>query len=162
VVAALGFTAAAFGAGALGMLAMRGKGNPRRSWFRRLRKPSFQPPTAVFAPIWTVLYGMMAYSGYRIWRQRDSEARANALGLWTAQLVLNAAWTPLFFGARRPILALADVLALDTAAAAYTTAAAKLDKPAAALTVPYLGWLGFATAINATIVTKNPSALLHS
>jgi benzodiazapine receptor len=159
--AALGFVAATAGVAALGTLVMRGRGNPKRVWFRALRKPSYQPPDYVFGPVWTVLYATIAYAGYRIWRAPDSKQRSVALGLWTAQLILNGAWTPLFFGARKPLIALGDMIALDAAAIAFTATATAVDKPAAALIAPYLGWLGFATALNAKIVAKNPSALIR-
>ncbi len=155
VLAGLGAAAAAFGAGALGTLAMRGKGSPDGLWFRRLRKPSFQPPNWLFGPVWTILYATIAYSGWRIWKAPKSRERTSALSLWGAQLVLNAAWTPLFFGARKPALALADLVALDAAAAAYAATARKVDRQAAVVVTPYLGWLGFATALNTVIAVKN-------
>jgi tryptophan-rich sensory protein len=153
--AALGFAALSYGAAALGTLTMRGRGRPNRLWFRSRRKPSFQPPSSVFAPVWTVLYGTIAYSGWRIWRAKKSPERTRALQLWGTQLALNAAWTPLFFGARKPAIALADIGALDVAAGAYAVAAAKVDKQAALVVAPYLAWLGFASTLNASIVAKN-------
>jgi tryptophan-rich sensory protein len=158
--AALGFVGVTAGVAAIGTLVMRGRGRPQGLWYRALRKPKFQPPSYVFGPVWTVLYATIAYSGYRIWQAPKSPQRSTALGLWAAQLILNGAWTPLFFGARKPILALGDIIALDATALAYTMTAARVDKPAAGLVAPYLGWLGFATALNAKIVAKNPSALL--
>ncbi|MDX2088873.1 MAG: TspO/MBR family protein [Kofleriaceae bacterium] len=160
VLAGLGFALACYGVAALGTLTMRGRGSPNRWWFRSLRKPSFQPPDRVFAPVWTILYGTIAYSGWRIWKRPPSRRRSAALGLWAAQLVLNGAWTPLFFGARRPRAALVDLIALDVAASAYTASAARIDRMASLAFVPYLGWLGFATVLNAKIVAKNPNALL--
>lgn len=155
LLAGLGMAALSYGAAALGTLTMRGRGRPDRLWFRVQKKPSFQPPNSVFAPVWTVLYGTIAYSGWRVWRAEKSPERTRALQLWGAQLALNAAWTPLFFGARKPGLALADIGALDAAAAAYAAAAAKVDKQAALVVAPYLAWLGFASTLNASIVAKN-------
>jgi translocator protein len=162
VLAGLGFVAATAGVAVLGTLVMRGRGKPGSAWFRALRKPTFQPPDKVFAPVWTVLYAMIAYSGFRIWAAPKSQQRSVALGLWTAQLILNGAWTPLFFGARRPVIAMADMIALDATALAYTAVAARVDPPAAGLVAPYLGWLGFATALNAKIIAKNPSFMLRT
>jgi tryptophan-rich sensory protein len=155
LVAALGFGAVCAGVAALGTLTMRGKGRPGGRWFRKLDKPAFQPPSWVFGPVWTLLYGAIAYSGFRVWRTADSADRTRALGLWAAQLALNGGWTPLFFGARKPAIALADLAALDGAATAYLKSAAKVDRTAALAVAPYLGWIGFATAINAAIVAKN-------
>jgi translocator protein len=160
--AGLGFAALALGAGLLGTLTMRGRGRPDGLWYRALRKASFQPPNGVFAPVWTLLYAGITYSGWRIWKSPPSRARTASLALWGAQIVLNGAWTPLFFGARRPRAALGDIVALDAAASAYTAVASQVDRQAAATFVPYLAWLGFATALNAKIVTKNPRALLHT
>ncbi len=155
VLAALGFGALCAGAAALGTLTMRGKGRPDRRWFRTLDKPVFQPPNRVFGPVWSVLYAAIAYSGWRVWRSAPSQQRTKALGLWGAQLALNSAWTPLFFGARKPALALADLAALDVAAGTYAASAAKLDRGAAIAVAPYLGWIAFATALNTAIVVKN-------
>lgn len=155
VLAGLGFAAASFGAAAFGGLAMRGKGRPDGAWYQALDKPSFQPPSWLFAPVWSALYGAIAYSGYRIYQSPDSPERSTALKLWATQLALNAAWTPTFFGARRPGLALGDIAALDAAATAYVVVAAKVDKRAAQILAPYLAWLGFATVLNASIVVKN-------
>lgn len=153
--AGLGFAAACLGVSLAGALTMRGRGAPNRLWFRSLRKPSYQPPSWVFGPVWTVLYGTIAYSGWRIWRAQPSPKRTRSLALWAGQLVLNGAWTPLFFGARRPELALANIVALDAAAGAYTASAARVDRTAAITFAPYLGWLGFATLLNASITVKN-------
>lgn len=150
-------TTLSYGAGVVGVLLMRNRG-PRDAWYQALRKPSFQPPGWVFAPVWNVLYGAIAYSAYRVWRAGPSRARTIALTLWGAQLALNAAWTPTFFGARAPRFALADMALLDAAACAYAVAAARVDRTASLVATPYLGWLGFATAINASIVRLNPAA----
>lgn len=155
VLAGLGFAALSYGVSALGALAMRGKGSPQSLWFRTRKKPAFQPPNWVFAPVWTALYGAIAYSGWRVWRSPPSPERTKALGLWATQLALNGAWTPLFFRAHAPGVALADLAALDVAASAYVAQAAKVDRQAALVVTPYLGWLGFATALNGSIVAKN-------
>jgi translocator protein len=153
--AALGFGALAYGAAALGALAMRGKGNPNRLWYRLLRKPRFQPPNSVFGPVWAVLYATVAYAGWKVWSAEPSPERTRALALWGTQLGLNALWPPLFFGARKPGLALVDMAALDAAAIAFTAAAREVEPTAAKVFAPYLGWLGFATALNTAIVAKN-------
>ena len=155
LLAGLGFGALAYGAAALGGLAMRGRGSAKGTWYRSLDKPAFQPPSWLFGPVWTVLYGTIAYSGYRIWRAPRSPERSRALALWGTQLALNAAWTPLFFGAQRPRAALADIVALDAAAGAYTAAAAQVDPTAAKVVSPYLAWIAFATVLNGAIVAKN-------
>jgi tryptophan-rich sensory protein len=129
-----------------------------RRWFRRLDKPPFQPPDAAFGPVWTVLYTSIAVSGWRVWCRPSGPERSRALALWAAQLAANAAWTPAFFGARRPKLALGVLGAQLSSAAAYAATAARVDRPAAAMVVPYLGWSGFAGVLNTEIVRRNPRA----
>lgn len=125
-------------------------------WYRSLATPPFQPPAGVFGPVWTGLYATIAYSGWRVWRAPSSADRTRALALWGAQMAANAAWTPLFFGARRTSLALADLVVQLAATAGYTATAARVDRPAAATMAPYLGWTAFAGALNAEIVRRNP------
>ncbi|WP_044182474.1 TspO/MBR family protein [Hyalangium minutum] len=153
--AALGvFGALTAGAGALGALVTD---HGTQLWYRRLRKPPFQPPSAVFGPVWTVLYGLMAVSAWRVWNRPAGPARSRALGLWALQLGFNAAWSWLFFGKRLKRTALADIGALGASIAAYIAAARKVDKPAAALVAPYLGWVCFAGLLNEELVRRNPS-----
>jgi tryptophan-rich sensory protein len=133
-----------------------GPSNPRTErWYRRLRRPPFQPPAAVFGPVWTVLYAMIAASGWRIWRLPSNHRRSIALALWGGQMAANAAWTPLFFGARRPGAAMADLVAQLGLTSAYTAAASRLDRGAATLMAPYLVWTAFAGALNEEIVRRN-------
>jgi tryptophan-rich sensory protein len=156
VLAGAVWTTLSYGAGLVGVLLM-GNG-PRSAWYRSLRKPAFQPPGWVFGPVWNVLYGAIAYSAFRVWRAEPSRARTIALALWGTQVALNAAWTPMFFGARAPRLALADIILLDATASAYTAVASRVDRTASLVTAPYLGWLGFATTLNASIAQLNPTA----
>src|ERR1700722_8524008 len=90
-----------------------GRNGNRDSWYRELDKPSFTPPDAVFPVVWTSLYALIAWSGWRVWSAAPSRQRNAALRLWISQLAANAKWSKLFFGQRRPTLALADVLALE-------------------------------------------------
>ena len=126
-----------------------------RVWYRLLSKPSFTPPNAVFRFVWPVLYSLGAISAWRVWKAPPSTSRTAALGLWAAQLACNAAWTPLFFGAHRKKAALVDLGGNASTLAAYTIAARRVDPIAAWMTVPYLGWLGFAGALNGGIGAKN-------
>ena len=133
--------------------------NSRQLWYRRLRKPPFQPPSWVFAPVWTALYGLMSASAWRVWNRPAGPRRSWALALWAVQLGFNALWSPLFFGKHRTRTALVDIAALGVSLAAYTALARKVDKGAAWMMVPYLGWVGFATALNEEIVRRNPNPL---
>lgn len=146
------FSALTAGAAALGA---RVTNRGTQLWYRRLRKPPFQPPKLVFRTVWPVLYGLIALSGWRVWNQPAGPARSRALNLWALQLGLNAAWSWLFFGRRRLKTALADNLALGTSIAAYIAAARKVDGTAAALVAPYLGWVCFANLLNEELVRRN-------
>jgi tryptophan-rich sensory protein len=132
---------------------------PRSPWYRFLSKPAGQPPPWVFGPVWTTLYGLMSISAFRVFRAPRSPERTRALSLWWSQLALNAAWTPLFFGARRGRLALADLAGTIAAASAYVRQTRQVDRPAAWAMAPYLGWLGYATYLNGALVAKNPRLL---
>ncbi|HEX4422266.1 MAG TPA: TspO/MBR family protein [Kofleriaceae bacterium] len=155
----LGLSLLSYGVAALGARTMHGaSGRATRRWYHKLAKPAGQPPDRLFGPMWAVLYGTIAYSGWRIWKAPPSPERSRALGLWAGQLALNGAWTPLFFGARRPRSALVDIVALDAAAGMYADAAEKVDRTAALAIVPYLTWLGYATYLNGGIVARNPEA----
>ncbi|HYG68790.1 MAG TPA: TspO/MBR family protein [Anaeromyxobacteraceae bacterium] len=140
------------------MLGSGSRAAARRPWYRLLRKPPWQPPPQVFGPVWGALYVAIGISGYRVWRSR-SPARRRALALWGAQLALNAAWTPLFFGRRRTRAALVDLSLLVPAVAAYAITARRADALAGALMIPYLGWTGFAWTLNAAIVSRNRRTL---
>lgn len=124
------------------------------SWYDGLDKPSFNPPSWVFGPVWTVLYLLIAVAAWLIWRSGDPR-RVGALALFGVQLALNAAWSPIFFGARRPGWALAELVVLWVAVAATTVRFAPIDRRAAALMAPYLGWVSFAAVLNASIVALN-------
>lgn len=146
---------ATLGAAALGALASPASSARTRLWFRRLRKPPFQPPDKVFGPVWSALYPAIAASGYRTLRAAPSASRERALRWWGVQLGLNGLWSPLFFGWHRPVASLVDSAAMLGAATQYVRHARRVDRPAAWLFAPYLGWLGFATLLNAEIVRRN-------
>jgi len=150
ILAAAIFGGLTFGASALGAGASK-----RKVWYRTLLKSKANPPPAVFAPVWTFLYGCIAFSGYRVWSQPPSPQRSRALGLWAAQLALNASWSPLFFGAHQPKASAVVAGAMVPTIAAYSLTARKIDRPAAALMMPYLAWSAFATYLNAQVVRKN-------
>ena len=142
--ALLGFGVATFAAAAIGGAAASSSAET----YQRLELPPFAPPSAVFGPVWTVLYVLIAVSGWLVWRRVGLDS---SMVPYVVQLVLNALWTPLFFAAGWYGVALVEILAL-VAAVAWTIAAFRSrDALAAALLLPYLGWVVFATALNATI-----------
>ena len=119
-----------------------------RATYAALDLPSWAPPGWLFGPVWTVLYVLIAVSGWLVWRQAGWNP---ALTVYAVQLVLNAIWTPLFFGADRYGVALAEIVLLDLAVVATIVLFRVRHRVAAALLLPYLAWVLFATALNAAI-----------
>ena len=115
------------------------------AWYAALQKPSFNPPNWLFAPVWTVLYVMIAVAGARTWRVA---ADSGVCALWGLQLALNAVWTYLFFGVHRADLALIDIGLLLATIVAFIVRAWPIDRTSAGLFVPYFLWVSFATALN--------------
>jgi benzodiazapine receptor len=142
-------------AGVLGIPFNPRPGTPTGDWYDKLEKSPLNPPNGVFGPVWTVLYTLMGISAYRVWRSPANADRTAALRLWPTQLALNAVWSPIFFGAKRPDLSLADMTALLVAIVAYIRVAYRIDRPAALLFGPYLAWVSFAYVLNAEIVRRN-------
>ncbi len=137
---------------ASGWLAGSGYGNP---WFDALAKPWFMPPGWVFPVAWSVLYILMGLALGEVLATPPSPARRGALALFGFQLLLNLAWSPIFFAAHRIDLALALILLLDLAVLA-TIAAFRLIRPAAAWPMlPYPLWLALAPALNLSILRLN-------
>ncbi|ACZ84899.1 TspO/MBR family protein [Streptosporangium roseum] len=117
-----------------------------------LERPPWAPPQWLFGPAWTVLYIMIAISGWLAWSARGWTP---ALGVYAAQLVLNAAWTPLFFGAGRYGLAFAEIVVLWAAIAATIVLFRRISRVAAWLLVPYLLWVTYAASLNFAIWRLN-------
>ncbi|MBS0364059.1 MAG: tryptophan-rich sensory protein [Proteobacteria bacterium] len=118
------------------------------TWYVGLHKPAFTPPNWLFGPVWTALYLLMALAAWRVWRAAGPVERRAPLGLYAAQLALNLAWSVLFFGLRRPDLALGEIALLLAAILATIYAFARIDRWAAGLMVPYAAWVAFASALN--------------
>jgi tryptophan-rich sensory protein len=123
------------------------------TWYATLNKAPFNPPDWMFAPVWTALYAMIAIAGWRTWMQHG--LRSTRMKLWIAQTALNFSWTPVFFGAHRPIAALVIIVALLAVIVAFIFAAWPRDRIAAWLFVPYALWVAFASVLNGAIVVLN-------
>ncbi len=121
-------------------------------WYEALAKPSFNPPNWVFGPVWTVLYVIIGIVGWRVWeKSRDQSLRV----LWIVQLLLNFAWSPVFFGMQNVALALLVIGLLLAAIVAFTIRARRREPLSAAMFLPYLAWVSFATLLNAAIWRMN-------
>jgi tryptophan-rich sensory protein len=117
-------------------------------WYPTLAKPAFTPPSWLFGPVWTTLYLLMGVALYLVWRSDRSRVRRVALAAFGVQLVLNAAWSLVFFGSRAIFGGLVVIVALLAVILPTMALFARIDRRAAALLVPYLLWVGFATALN--------------
>lgn len=126
------------------------------SWYASLAKPAFNPPNAVFGPVWTALYVLMAVAAWRVWRHGGFRgASGRALGAYALQLALNLAWSVIFFGLRAPGPALAELAVLYVAIWATAILFWRLDRIAGLLMAPYIVWTTFAGVLNAAIVRLN-------
>jgi tryptophan-rich sensory protein len=121
------------------------------AWYRELAKPAWTPPSALFAPVWTTLYALMAVAAWRVWREGGWPAHGSPLALFLAQLALNFAWSFLFFGLQRVDWALAEILLLWLLIALTLRPFAAIERAAAWLLLPYLAWVTFAAALNGAI-----------
>lgn len=143
------------------MLAVGGIGGAVTSpaipaWYAGLTKPGWTPPNAAFPIVWTLLYLMMAVSLWRLWdKVPPSAARRTAIGLFLAQLALNAIWSPVFFGLHAIHAGLVIIAALVILLALALRAVFPLDRSAGWLLVPYLAWVCYASTLNAGIAVLN-------
>lgn len=125
------------------------------AWFEQLTKPPLNPPGWVFAPVWTTLYVLIAIAGWRIWMDNP---RSTAMKFWVAQMLLNFAWSPIWFGAEMPWLAFAVIVLMWLSIVGFIVTARRQDMLAAWLFVPYLVWVSFASYLNLSIAILNPGA----
>jgi translocator protein len=127
-----------------------------KTWFPTLIKPFFNPPSWLFAPVWTLLYILMGYSFAIVWSKKVESRKSKkmiktAMLLFAVQLVLNALWSILFFGLQNPFLALIEILLLWLMIYETILFFNKIDNFAAKLLLPYLAWVSFATLLNGSI-----------
>jgi len=118
------------------------------AWYAALAKPAWTPPDAVFAPVWTALYALMAVAAWLVWRRAGLKGAGVALALFVLQLALNALWSYLFFGLHRADVAFFDIVALWFTILAVLVLFWREDRRAGALMTPYLVWVGFASCLN--------------
>ncbi len=121
-------------------------------WYAALQKPPFNPPSWVFGPVWTVLYLMIAFVGWRVWKRADEPILRP---LWVLQMALNFSWSPIFFALQNPGLALVIIICLFLTIVLFIRHAWHPDRLSAMLFVPYAAWVGFATILNASIFYLN-------
>ncbi len=125
------------------------------SWYPALIKPSWTPPNWVFGPVWTLLYLMIAVSGWLIYQAENSRNRSIALGFYSIQLFLNFIWPLLFFSLQNPLYGLIDILLLCLFISLTIIKAWSVRPIAAVLLIPYLFWVAYAASLNAGIWLLN-------
>ena len=126
------------------------------SWYSQLIKPEFNPPNWVFAPVWTLLYLLMAASIYILWEKKGSADANHAIAAFSLQLFLNFLWSFLFFGLQSPLLGLVCIALLWAAIIATIYYSWRVSRPAALLLIPYILWVSFAAVLNYSIFALNP------
>ena len=125
-------------------------------WYAGLVKPAFNPPNWVFAPVWTILYVLMAFSVWRVLRlRRRTGMRRVGLTLFFVQLALNAAWSWMFFAAHSPSLGLVNIIPQLAVVIATAVVFLRLDLVAAVALMPLAVWVAFAAVLNFSIWSVN-------
>lgn len=122
------------------------------AWYANLDKPWFNPPNWIFAPVWALLYVLIAVVGWRTWFITD---KADLKALWATQMVLNFLWSPAFFGAQKPVLGLIVIIPLLAAIVLFIARGRKADPVSALMFLPYAAWASFAALLNGSIVALN-------
>ena len=127
------------------------------TWYNSLVKPGFAPPGSVIGAVWITLFTLMGVSLYLVWQKgMKKENTRNAVTAFGVQLVLNAAWSFLFFGLKSPFYGLVGIFAMWIAIAYTMTLFWRVSKTATYLLVPYLAWVTFAGYLNFLIWQLNP------
>ena len=138
-----------------GRIANSGYGN---AWFDALRKPAIMPPGWVFGAAWTILYIFLGLALALVLHARGARGRGLALGLFVLQLILNYAWSPIFFAYHEVDLAFWTILAMIAISAVTASLFWRIRRSAGLLMLPYLAWLCFAATLTWQIGALNPGA----
>ena len=149
-IALIGFLTACFAVAGLGSVITTAQ-TISGGWLETLDKPFFSPPSWLFGPVWTILYFLIAISGWLVWRQSGFSGARVAMLLFFGQLALNFLWTAIFFGLRAPGLALVEIVILWGAILLTALTFRSLSRLAAVLLLPYLAWVTFAAVLNVAI-----------
>ena len=128
------------------------------AWFAALLKPDLMPPGATFGIVWTILYVLLGLSIAMVLNARGARGRGLAITLFVVQMLLNFAWSPVFFGMHQVRTALVIILAMLAISAVVTVLFMRIRPVAAYLMIPYLAWLAFASLLNYQIIQLNPDA----
>ncbi len=121
-------------------------------WYSALNKPFFNPPAAAFGLVWPILYLLIAFAGWRVF---ISDGEIPGWGYWVIQMVLNFAWSPVFFGAHQIFWAIWVIGGALLASLAFASVTWEKDRLASVCFIPYIAWLGFALLLNVSIWLLN-------
>lgn len=146
---------ASFAAAAVGAVASASAG----TFYQSLTRPAWAPPGWLFGPVWSVLYLLMGIAAWLVWRSHGWRRARVALSLFLVQLGVNALWSWLFFAWRLGAASFAEVIVLWVLVAWTLVAFWRVRRAAGALLIPYLLWVGFATALTYAIWRLNPHVL---
>lgn len=128
-------------------------------WYNSLNHPFWRPPNWVFGPVWTMLYFILAFVGWRLWISFDGTIVQNlkqpVIRFYFIQLLLNFLWSPLFFGIHKTGLAMINLYLIIVFTILLMIHAARINRLVTWLLVPYLAWLLFASSLNTAIVYLN-------
>lgn len=155
VLGLFGWLAVAFAAAAIGAVASI----EARAFYAQLARPGWAPPASVFGPVWSALYALMGVAAWLVWREKVTKRVSVALTFFAVQLGVNALWSWLFFAWHLGAWAFADVLLLLALIVATCAAFLRVRRVAAVLLLPYLAWVGFASALTWAMWQGNPGVL---
>ena len=122
------------------------------AWYEGLNKPPFNPPNWIFGPVWFTLYVMIAIAG---WRTFMRDRTGTPMKIWYGQMVLNWAWSPIWFIGQMIWPAFAVIVLIWLAIVSFILVSWNRDRPSALLFVPYLAWVSFASLLNLSIGILN-------
>ena len=131
------------------------------TWYAHLAKPDWDPPTWLFGPVWTILYGMMAVAGWKVWCASTSKLRIAALWVFGIQLSFNFSWSPIFFSLHKIAVGFFVIASLVLLLILFIALTWTFQRIASWMFVPYLLWVSFAAFLNYTIWTMNPNTAAH-
>lgn len=155
IIGLLGWLFVSFAAAAIGAVASARAG----AFYGQLVRPDWAPPGWLFAPVWSVLYALMGFAAWLVWREHGFKAGGTALTLFIVQLAANALWTWVFFAWQLGALAFAEIMVLWCLIIATAASFRRFNVLAAVLLLPYLAWVTFAAALTFSIWQLNPDLL---
>lgn len=126
-----------------------------KDWYVVLEKPALNPPSWIFGPVWTILFLLMGFALYLVWKDEDMKSKGLAYWTFGIQMVLNALWSIIFFGLNNPGIAFIEIILLWLAIVASIITFSKISKLAAWLLIPYILWVSFASYLNYSIWILN-------